>query len=68
MKTQPAKVRGFRPSPTNAERLDYAEKLGINVSKLIDDTLLEHLPTKLASEVRQKQQTLKKMLAAPMPA
>lgn len=68
MRTKTAKVRGFRPTPQNAERLDYAMKLGISCNKLINDVLAEHLPAKLSVEVKSKQKQLREALAAPMPA
>jgi hypothetical protein len=68
MKKSLLKARGFRPSPENAERLDYAEKLGLNISELINETLNDHLPEKMSAKVKAKQQELKKLLSAPMPA
>ena len=68
MRTAPIKSRSFRPSQRNAERLEFAEKYGINVSKLIDDALVDVLPAKLAEAVKQRQQELKKLMTAPLPS
>jgi predicted DNA-binding protein len=56
--------RNFRPWPKNQERLEYAdEKLGFNVSELINEILETHLK----SHIEAKTKKLREALSTPIP-
>lgn len=59
--------RGFRPRPKTAERLDYAEKLGLNCSELINKILDDNLRDYIAKELKARQNEIREALAAPLP-
>ncbi len=59
------KPRAFRPWPENEERLEFADKLGLNVSELINEILKESKALKEKLERRQAE--LRKFVAAPIP-
>ena len=58
-----AKSRGFRPRAENVERLEYAERIGLSVSEVINDVLEKHLKDYLNEKTGQIKQALK----APVP-
>ena len=60
---QAAKTRGFRPRAENVERLEYAEKIGLSVSEVINDVLAKHLKDYLSEKTGQIRTALK----APIP-
>lgn len=53
--------RTFRPWEENRERLEFADKLGFNVSELINEVLKENLQTHMSSKVEK----LRKALSTP---
>jgi hypothetical protein len=56
--------RAFRPWPANEERLDFAdEKLGLNVSELINEVLEQHLRHHLETKTKK----LREALNVPIP-
>lgn len=57
------KNRTFRPWPENQERLEIADKLGLNVSELINEAL-ERSAKKLIEEKTKK---LREALSVPIP-
>jgi hypothetical protein len=57
------KPRTFRPWPENQERLEFAEKLDLNVSEIINEILKERLRPVLEQKTRQ----LREALSAPIP-
>lgn len=61
--TKQTSPRAFRPSGKNQERLDYADKIGLNVSELINNLLDEHLKPALEKAVRK----LRSDLSSPVP-
>jgi len=58
-----AKQRSFRPWPENQERLEIADKLGLNVSELINEAL-ERTAKKL---IEEKTKQLREALSVPIP-
>ena len=58
-----ATPRTFRPSPVNQERLELADKLGINVSELINEAL-EASAKKI---IEAKTRKLREALSVPIP-
>lgn len=67
MSEKAGKTWAFRPRPKTAERLSYAEKLGIDRSALVNDVLEEHLRTHLEKSIRERKQELQSALAMPVP-
>lgn len=59
--------RGFRPRGKTAERLEYADRLGINVSELVNEVLDAHLKDALKRRIERQKETLEKALEAPIP-
>jgi hypothetical protein len=55
--------RTFRPTPENQERLELADKFGLNVSELINEVLDRHL--KSTMEVKAKK--IREALSIPVP-
>ena len=55
--------RTFRPWPENQERLEFAEKIGVNVSELINELLKDHLKPRL----EKKAKAVREAVAAPVP-
>jgi hypothetical protein len=55
--------RSFRPWPENQERLEFAEKVGVNVSELINEILSDQLRPRLEKKVKAIRETV----AAPIP-
>jgi hypothetical protein len=59
-----AKTRSFRPWDGNRKRLDYAEeKLGLNISEVVNEVLEQHLKTHLERKAKQ----LREALSVPVP-
>lgn len=55
--------RTFRPTPENQERLEYAEKLDLNVSELINEALADSVKKIIERKVKK----LREALSAPVP-
>ena len=55
--------RSFRPWAENQERLEFAEKIGLNVSEVINEVLKRHLKKDLETKTRELRETL----SAPVP-
>lgn len=53
--------RSFRPSQDNQQRLEFADKLGFNISELINEVLRENLDHHMKTKVEK----LRKALSAP---
>jgi len=55
--------RNFKPWPENQERLEHAEKLGISVSELINESL-----AKVGKQlIESKAKKLREALSVPIP-
>jgi hypothetical protein len=54
---------GFRAIPENQERLEFAEKIGVNVSELINEILKDTLKLRL----EKKAKAIREAVAAPVP-
>jgi len=63
MRPKASKPKAFRPTAENQRRLEYAEKLGIGVSDVVNDLLAKHLKDYLENRALQ----LRKALDAPVP-
>lgn len=50
--------RTFRPWPENQERLEFAEKVGLNVSEIINEILRDSLKARLEKKVKQIRETV----------
>ena len=59
--------RTFRPWPENQERLEYAQKLGLEVSQIVNELLKEHLRPYLTKMKQTKAKELRETLDAPIP-
>jgi hypothetical protein len=59
--------RYFRLKPKTEERLEYAERLGVNCPDLINRVLERHLKEELMSYLQERQTEIGKALAAPLP-
>jgi len=55
--------RNFKPWPENQERLEFADKLGLNVSDVINEVLKENLKPHLETKSRR----LREALSVPVP-
>ena len=55
--------RTFRPWIENQERLEFAERLDLNVSELINEILSKHL----RSQIEGKTKKLREALSVPVP-
>lgn len=55
--------RNFRPWPMNQERLDLADRLGINVSDVIN----EALDKQAKKIIEEKTKSLREALSVPIP-
>jgi hypothetical protein len=55
--------RTFRPWPDNRERLEFAEKVGVNVSELINEILRDTLKPRLEKKVK----AIREAVAEPVP-
>ncbi len=60
-------ARSFKPWPENQERLDYAQRLGLEVSQVVNDVLKEHLRPYLEKVRKSKTRELREVLDAPVP-
>lgn len=58
-----ATSRTFRMWKENQERLELADKIGLNVSELINEVLREHLP----KHMRTKADKIRQALSVPIP-
>ena len=54
--------RTFRPWEQNQERLELADKIGLNVSELINEVLREHL----SKHMQTKAEKIRQALAVPV--
>ena len=54
--------RNFRPWKENQERLELADRIGFNVSELINEVLQEHLP----QHMRTKAEKIRQALSVPI--
>lgn len=59
----PTTPRAFRAWPDNQERLEFAEKIGVNISELINEILRDNLKPRLEKKTKQ----LREALTAPVP-
>ena len=50
--------RNFRPSPINQERLEFADKIGLNVSELINEVLEKHLKPTMENKAKEIREAL----------
>jgi hypothetical protein len=66
-RTKAGAMRAFRPWSKNAERLDYADNLGLNISEIINETLEGNLPAVLAKKIEAQKEKFRKASEAPMP-
>lgn len=57
----------FRAWPENQERLEYAQKLGLEVSQIVNDLLKEHLRPYLMKIKQTKAKEMRETLDAPVP-
>jgi hypothetical protein len=57
------KSRTFRPTPENQERLEFADRIGLNVSELINEVLETHFKTHMETKAR----TIREALSVPIP-
>ena len=60
-------ARSFKPWPENQERLDYAQKLGLEVSQIVNELLKEHLRPYLTKVKQTKAKEMRETLDAPIP-
>ena len=60
---QKKSFRAFRPWDKNQERLEFAGKLGLNVSELINEVLDKHL----VSTMEGKAKKIREALSVPVP-
>ncbi len=60
-------MRSFSPWPENQERLEYAQKLGLEVSQIVNEILSEHLRHYLTKIKQTKGKELRAALDAPVP-
>jgi hypothetical protein len=60
-------TKGFRPWPGNRERLEYAERLGITPSQVINEVLEKHLRDYLLKIRKEKATQMQQALEAPVP-
>lgn len=54
-------------TPENAARIDYAKKLKLNVSKIVNEILDEHLKPKLEQVRTQQMKEIRDVLSVPVP-
>ena len=57
------KQRSFRPSPKNQERLEFADRIGLNVSELINEVLEKHFKALMEAKARN----IREALSQPVP-
>ena len=50
--------RSFRPWPENHERLELADRIGLNVSELINEVLKENLKNHLERKTKKLREAL----------
>jgi hypothetical protein len=61
------KTVSFWASQTNQERLEYAKKLELNVSQIVNELLEKHLKGYLEKAKADKTRQLRETLEAPVP-
>ena len=59
--------RSVRFWEQNGQRLDYAAKLGLNVSEVVNAVLDKHLKSYLEHEKAQREQQMREVLRVPVP-
>ena len=57
------KSRTFRPTPKNQERLEFADRIGLNVSELINEVLETHF----RAHMETKASSIREALSVPIP-
>ncbi len=57
------KQRSFRPWKENQERLELADRIGLNVSELINEVLQKHIKEHMEIKARK----LREALSVPIP-
>jgi len=55
--------RSFRPSAKNRARLAFADKIGLNVSELVNEVLEKHLKEAIEDRARK----IREAVSAPVP-
>lgn len=63
MKAATLHPKTFRPWVENAERIKYAEKLGLSLNEVLNELMKDHMRDYLA----KKQKKLREALADPIP-
>jgi hypothetical protein len=63
MSEKTMRSRTFRAWPENQERLEFAERVGVNVSELINEILRDNLRPRLERKVK----AIREAVAAPVP-
>jgi hypothetical protein len=56
--SEKTKTRTFRPWPKNRERLELADKLGLNVSELLNEMLDKHFKEQLETKTKKLRDAL----------
>ena len=56
--TEKLTPRTFRPWKTNQERLELADKIGLNVSELINEVLEKHLKPEMEKKANRIREAL----------
>ncbi len=59
--------RGFRLWDANRKRLDYAKKLGLNASEVVNEVLSENLRPYLEKRREKQASELREVLSTPVP-
>jgi len=67
VKNRMGQTKGFRPRGKTAERIEVAEKLGMNISDLVNKVLDKHLRQYLEAEVEQRKLEYRRLIEAPIP-
>jgi post-segregation antitoxin (ccd killing protein) len=58
MSNKKAVPRNFRVWPENQERLEFAEKVGLNVSEVLNEALTKSLKATLEKMLKEKREAL----------
>lgn len=61
------KTTAFRLWRDNRERIDYAKRIGLNASELVNEILREHLRERIEKVRAGKLRELKEVLSEPLP-
>ncbi|MCU0772408.1 MAG: hypothetical protein MUE94_11675 [Verrucomicrobia bacterium] len=59
--------RSFRLWEETRQRLEYAEKLGVNASELVNQCLADHLKPYVEAVAKERSAEIRKTLAAGVP-